>query len=107
MLGGINRETSPDSTKISRRFELFLRQYFDGGVEMNFPQDFGAFFFWAFCAVITFLAGLFSFVAHGIREDFKEMTRSLHGVTVSIAHLSTKLESLDARLEKLERLKDD
>lgn len=74
---------------------------------MVLPHDFGTFFFWAFCAVMTFLTGVFAFIAHSVRDDFKEMCRSLQQLTINLASLTARLESLDSRLEKLESTRDD
>lgn len=70
------------------------------------PQDFGSFFFIAFCGVIMVFTGIFSFIAYSIRDDFRDMSRNLHGLAVNVASLTERLEAIDARLEKLERMSD-
>lgn len=74
---------------------------------MNIPQDFGSFFFLAFCGVITLFTAVLSFVAYSIRDDFRNMGGNLHQLAVNVASLTERLEAIDARLEKLERLRDD
>lgn len=74
---------------------------------MEMPQEFGSFFFLAFWGLLSIIAGMFAFLAHAVRGDFKEMSRNLHSLTVGLASLAVKLDSLDARLEKLETLKND
>lgn len=71
------------------------------------PRDFGAFFFIAFCGMITILIGIFSFIAYSIRDDFREMSKHLHSLAVNLASLTTRIEALDSRLEKLERMNND
>jgi hypothetical protein len=74
---------------------------------MDFPQSFGEFFFLAFWGLMTLVVGVFAFIAHAVRGDFKEMSQNLHNLTVGLASLAVKLDSLDARLEKLERVSND
>lgn len=74
---------------------------------MDFPQDLGQLFFVAFCGVMTFMTTIFGFMAVSVRDDFREMSRNLHALTVNIASLTVKLDALDARLEKVERLRED
>jgi hypothetical protein len=74
---------------------------------MNIPQDFGSFFFLGFCGIVTLFTAVISFVAYSIRDDFRIMGTSLHHLAVNVASLTEKLEAIDARLERLERLSDD
>lgn len=71
------------------------------------PSDFGSFFFWAFCTLISFMVGVFAFIAHSIRYDFREMSKHLHGLAINVASLTSRLEAIDERLERLENMRDD
>lgn len=75
---------------------------------MDNPQEFAGFLAWGF---YTLLTGVIAFAAYSIREDFKEMTKVMHDLSVSVAKLSEgfeyskqSLDRLEKRLEKLEDL---
>lgn len=81
---------------------------------MPTPQDFGSFFFWATCGLLTLLVTIFGYFAGEMREDFRRVSLSLNALATNLALLTARLESFektldhyDGRLEKLEKLRDD
>lgn len=63
-------------------------------------MEFSDFIFWSFSSLLT---GIICFSAYAVREDFKSISRSLQTLSVAVARLTGRLESLERNLERLDK----
>lgn len=68
----------------------------DGGEEVNLHTI----IVWSFMSLVS---GVIAFSAYSIRADFKEMSLSLQGLSVSVATLNERLSGFTKRVERLEK----
>lgn len=67
--------------------------------EMDNGLGFEQFLSWGFYSLLT---GVVAFAVYAVREDFKETTRSLQQLALTVALLTERLASFEKSLDRLE-----